>query len=152
MRNVILTLLLAKQPVTPAAIAAILQTLPSDPSVLTPPRQPEEGELERARDERETEDEMEDVGLREELRKRAPLGRLAANEASRAPEGDVGLRVERVALEDHEPRVDAAAAERFRDGPRHARGVDGAEGDAQRGLPGGTRLVARALLVSVAVQ
>ncbi len=41
---------------------------------------------------------------------RAPLGRLAAREAAAAVERDVGLRVQRVALEDDEPGVDAAAS------------------------------------------
>ncbi len=89
-------------------------------------------ELDRARHEREAEDEVEDVGLREQLRERAPLGRLAAREAARAVERDVGLGVERVALEDDEPRVDAAAPERLGGRPRDAGRVDRAERDAER--------------------
>ena len=98
------------------------------------PGEAQQRELQRAWDEREAEDEVEDVGLRREAREGAPLGRLAAHEAARAVERDVGLGVEGVALEDDESRVDAATAERLRERPRHARRVDGAEGDAQRPL------------------
>ena len=68
--------------------------------------------------------------------KRAPLGRLAAREAAGAVERDVGLGVQRVALEDDEPRVDAAAPERLRGRPRDAGRVDRAERDAERPLAG----------------
>ena len=58
--------------------------------------------------------------------------RLAAREAAGAVERDVGLGVQRVALEDDEPCVDAAAPERLGRRPRDAGRVDRAERDAQR--------------------
>ena len=71
----------------------------------------EECELDGLRDEGESEGEVEDVGPREQARERAPLGDLAAGEAAvRAGRALVGLGVEAVALEDEEPRVDAAPA------------------------------------------
>ena len=100
-------------------------------------REAERRELERARQEGEPEDEVEDVGLREQAGERAPLDRLAPDEAARAVQVDVGLGVERVALEDDEPRVDPAAAEGLRDRPRHAGGVDRAEGDAEGAVAAG---------------
>ena len=60
---------------------------------------------------------MEDVGLRQQPREGAPLRRLAAGEAAGAVERDVGLGMECVALEDDEPRVDAAAPEGLRPSP-----------------------------------
>ena len=60
---------------------------------------------------------MEDVGLRQQPREGTPLGRLAAGEAAGAVERDVGLGMQRVALEDDEPRVDAAAPERLARSP-----------------------------------
>ena len=94
--------------------------------------QPQGRELQRLRHEREAEDEVEDVRLREQPRERAPLGRLAAREAAGAVERDVGFGVQRVALEDDEPCVDAAAPERLGRRPRDAGRVDRAEGDPQR--------------------
>ena len=94
-------------------------------------REAECRELERARQEGEPEDEVEDVGLREQAGERAPLDRLAPDEAARAVEVDVGLGVERVALEDDEPGIDPATAKGLGDRPRHARRVDRAEGDAE---------------------
>ena len=67
------------------------------------PEQSQRRKLHRARHEREAEDEMEDVGLREQIRERTPLGRLAAREAAGTVERDVRLGVQRVALEHDEP-------------------------------------------------
>ena len=53
----------------------------------------------------------------------------------RAVERPVGLRVEPVALEDDELRVDPAPPERLHVLPRHARGVDRAVDDAERPRP-----------------
>ena len=75
---------------------------------------------------------MEDVRLRQQFGEGAPLGRLAARQAAGAVEGDVRLRVQRVALEDDELRVDAAPPQRLGRRPRDAGGVDGTEDDAQR--------------------
>ena len=86
-------------------------------------------ELQRLRHEREAEDEVEDVRLRQQAGERSPLGRLAAREATGAVEADVGLRVECVALEHDEPRVDAATPERLGGRPRHPCRVDRAEDD-----------------------
>ena len=71
-----------------------------------------------------------------QLRERAPLRRLAAREAAGAVERDVGLGMQRVALEDDEPCVDPSAPERLRRRPRDAGRVDRAEGDAQRATAG----------------
>ena len=78
------------------------------------PQRAQQRELERLRHEREPEVEVEDVGPREEPRERAPLLELAAREGAVPVEARVGLGVEPVALEDDEPRVDAAAAQRLR--------------------------------------
>ena len=91
-------------------------------------------ELQRLRHEREAEDEVEDVRLRQQAGEGSPLGRLAAGEAAGAVERDVGLGVEGVALEHDEPRVDAAAPERLGGRPRHAGRVDRAEDDPQRAV------------------
>src|SRR5207247_7601935 len=69
----------------------------------------EKRELERLRDERESEVEVEDVGARKEAGERAPLGELAAREAAGAVERPVRVWVEAAALEDDEARVDALA-------------------------------------------
>ncbi len=89
-------------------------------------------ELERARDERQPEVEVEDVRLGKQPQKRAPLRRLAAEEAAAALERLVGLGVERVAVEDDELRVDAPPPERPDVRPRDPCGVDGAVDDAER--------------------
>ena len=63
------------------------------------------------RHEREPEVEVEDVGARQQPRERAPLRRAAGATSRAVPvERLVGLRVEPVALEDDEPRVDALCA------------------------------------------
>src|SRR4029079_7183150 len=98
------------------------------------PGEPQRVELHRARQQREPEDEMEDVRLREEARKRPELCELPARETSRAVERDVRLRVELVALEEDAPCRAGAGAEPLRDRPRNARRVDGAEGDAKRAV------------------
>ena len=82
------------------------------------PERAQDRELQRLRDERETEDEVEDVGLWHQL---APAratggpgdGRRPSFEVQRA----VGLGVEGVAVEDDEPRVDPAVLERLRGRP-----------------------------------
>ena len=63
---------------------------------------------------------------------RRPLSELTACEAAASLERDVGLRVQPVAVEDHEPGVDSSPAERLDVRPRNARGVHGAVDDAQR--------------------
>src|SRR5581483_7303424 len=92
----------------------------------------EDRELERLRDERQPEVEVKDVGAREQLRKRTPLLQLTCGEAAAELERPVRLRMEPVAVEDDELRVDAAAAEgldvRPRDAGRVDRAVDDAEG------------------------
>src|SRR5919198_2115054 len=69
----------------------------------------EEPELERLRDEREAEVEVEDVGARQEAGERAPLGELAAGEDAPAVERPVGVGGQPAALENDEPRGDALA-------------------------------------------
>ena len=74
---------------------------------------------------------MEDVGVWQETEERAPLSRLAAEEAAAAVERQVRLGVEHVALENHQPCVDAATPERLHVRPRHAGGIDRAMDDAE---------------------
>ena len=88
--------------------------------------------LERLRDERQPEREVEQVGCRQELAEHLPLRHLSAEQASVELERPVGLRVQRVAVEDDELRVDPAAAERLHVRPRHTRRVDRAVDDAER--------------------
>ncbi len=88
--------------------------------------------LERLRDERQPEREVEQVGCRQELAEHLPLRHLSAEQASVKLERPVGLRVQRVAVEDDELRVDPAAAERLHVRPRHTRRVDRAVDDAER--------------------
>jgi hypothetical protein len=92
----------------------------------------EDGELERLRDERQPEREVEEVGRREQLCERLPLRELAPHEAALEVERAIGLGVERVPVEDDELRVDPAPAQGLHVRPRDARGVDGAVDDAQR--------------------
>ncbi len=87
--------------------------------------------LHRLRHERQPEVEVEDVGAREQAQEGRPLRRLLSDEAAAALERPVGLRVERVAVEDHELRVDAAPAQCLDVRPRHAGRVDGAVDDPQ---------------------
>ena len=93
-------------------------------------------ELERLRDERQAEREVEQVGAREKLGERLPLRQLAPGEPSFEVERAVGLGMQRVAVEDDQLRVDPAAAERLHVRPRHARRVDGAVDDAERAIAG----------------
>ena len=88
------------------------------------------GNWHRLRQQRQPEVEVEDVRLRREPGERAPLRQLPSSETAAAPEVDVGLRVQPVAVEDDEPRVDAASPERLDVRPRDAGGVDGAVRDA----------------------
>ena len=99
------------------------------------PERAQERELERLRDERQPEDEVEQVGARDQLGERAPLGGLTPDEPAVELERAVGLRVELVAVEDDERRLDPAPPERLDVRPRDARGVDGAMDDAERALP-----------------
>ena len=92
-------------------------------------------DLERLRDERETEREVEQVGARQELGEHLPLRQLAADEPALELERAVGLGVERVAVEDDERRVDAPLPERLDVRPRHACRVDGAVDDAEGAAP-----------------
>ena len=69
----------------------------------------QERELHRLRQQCQAEVEVEDVGLRREPRERPPLRRLLPHETAAALEVDVRFRVQRVAVEDDELRVDAAA-------------------------------------------
>ena len=69
---------------------------------------------------------------RQELPEHLPLRHLSAEQASVELERPVGLRVQRVAVEDDELRVDPAAAERLHVRPRHTRRVDRAVDDAER--------------------
>ena len=73
---------------------------------------------------------MEDVGLRRQAGEGAPLGQLPPGEATGALQGDVRLRVELVALEDDELRVDALAPQRLDVLPRNTSRVDGTVGYA----------------------
>ena len=91
-------------------------------------------ELERLRDERQPEREVEEVGAREKLGERLPLRHLAPDEAPFQVERAVGLRVQRVAVEDDQLCVDPPAPEGLHVRPRHARGVDGAVDDAERAI------------------
>src|SRR5206468_6071492 len=72
-------------------------------------------ELEALRDERQTEVEVEDVRLRQELRERSPLDDLLAQQTlARALQVPVGLvGAERLRVEDDEPSVDTAPAQRL---------------------------------------
>ena len=98
------------------------------------PERAQERELERLGDERQPEDEVEQVGARDQLGERAPLGGLTPDEPAVELERAVGLRVELVAVEDDERRLDPAPPERLDVRPRDARGVDGAMDDAERSL------------------
>jgi hypothetical protein len=95
--------------------------------------------LERLRDERQPEHEVEDVGARQELGERAPLPQLPEREAAREVERAVGLGVQGIAVEHDERGVDPTAAERLDARPRHARSVDRAVDDAERASAGHRR-------------
>ncbi len=94
----------------------------------------EDRELERLRNERQPEREVEEVGRGEQLRERLPLRELPPDEAALEVERAVGLGVERVPVEDDELRVDPASAQGLYVRPRDARGVDGAVDDAERSV------------------
>jgi hypothetical protein len=99
---------------------------------------PEDRELDALRDEREPEVEVEDVGLREELRERAPLDELLAQEAFPGTL-QVPVRLvwtERLRVEDDEPRVDAAFAQRLHVRPPDPGQVDRAVRDSEAHRPG----------------
>ena len=66
----------------------------------------QERELQRLRDQRQPEVEVEDVGLRRELREGRELLREPLRQRPVPVERDVGLGVQRAALEDDEPCVD----------------------------------------------
>ncbi len=103
------------------------------------PRGAQDRELQRLRHEREPEVEVEDVGARQQARERAPLRQLTAREPAAAVERPVRLRVECAPVEDDEPCVDAAPAQRLDVLPRDACRVDRAVDDAERS-PRGLRL------------
>src|SRR4029079_5354961 len=88
-------------------------------------------ELHRLWHERQPEVEVEDVRPRQQPRESAPLGELAAQEARRAAQVDVGFGVQPVAVEDDELRVDAELAQRLHVRPRDAGRVDRAVDDPQ---------------------
>jgi hypothetical protein len=100
------------------------------------PEGAQDRELERLWDERQPECEVEEIGARQELREHLPLGELTTDEPSVELERPVGLGVQRVAVEDHERRVDATPPERLDVRPWHTGGVDGAVHDAERAAPG----------------
>src|SRR5205823_6346674 len=112
-----------------AALAADVRAEPVHDGLLA--ERTQQRKLQRLRQQRQAEVEVEDVRLRREPREGTELRGLAREQARRPVEAPVRLRVERVALEDDEPRVDALAAERFDVRPRNAGGVDRAVGDAQ---------------------
>ena len=95
------------------------------------PEHAQERELQRLRDERQAEREVEEVGARDQLREGLPLRCLSTQETAVQVERPVGLGVELVAVEDDERGVDAASAQGLDVRPRHARGVDRAVDDAQ---------------------
>ena len=99
----------------------------------------EDRELERLRDERQPEGEVEQVGRGEQLREGLPLCELPPDEAALEVERPVGLGVERVPVEDDELRVDTAPAKRLHVRPRDTRGVDRAVDDAKRAVVGHDR-------------
>jgi len=63
-------------------------------------------------------------------RERARLHELPREESVGPVQIEVRLRMQAVAVEDDEPRVDAALAQRLYVRPGNAGGVDGAVGDA----------------------
>ena len=73
---------------------------------------------------------MEDVGDRRESCEGASLRQLPSEEATGAAEIEVGLRMELVAVEHDELRVDATCSQRLDVRPRDACGVDGTVRDA----------------------
>ena len=87
-------------------------------------QQPQERELERLRDQRQAEVEVEDVGLRREPRERGELLREPLRQRPVPVERPVGLRVQAPALEDDEPCVDALPSQRLDVLPRDAGDVD----------------------------
>src|SRR5438132_10268956 len=86
--------------------------------------------LDRLREERQAEIEVEDVRARREPRERTRLRELPPEQPTGAAEVDVGLRMEFVAVEDDELCVHAAAPQRLDVRPRNACGVDRAVRDA----------------------
>src|SRR5262249_28027616 len=70
-----------------------------------------------------------DVGAREQARERPPLRELLPREALPAVERPVGFRMPKLAVEDHEPCVDALAPKREDVLPRDPREVDRAVHD-----------------------
>jgi hypothetical protein len=87
-------------------------------------------ELNRLGQQREAEIEMEEVRVRRESCERAGLRQLLPEQPAGATEIEIGLRVELVAVEDDEPRVDATRSQRLNVRPRDACGVDGTVRDA----------------------
>src|SRR5439155_2110655 len=90
----------------------------------------QERELHGLRQQRQAEVEVEDVRPRGEPCEGPPLRRLLTEESATALQVDVRLRVEGVAVEDDELRVDAACAQRAYVRPGDAGGVDGGVRDA----------------------
>src|SRR5581483_10208940 len=95
-------------------------------------QQPKQRELQRLRDQRQPEVEVEDVRAGGEAREGGELRREPLRERAVPVERPVRLVVEPAALEDDEPRVDALAPQRLDVLPRDAGDVDRAVRDAQR--------------------
>ena len=87
------------------------------------PERTQQRELHRLRHEREPEVEVEDVGLGREPREGSPLRQLLPQKTASPREVDVRLRVQPVTVEDDEPRIDTASAERLDIRPRDPGGV-----------------------------
>ena len=95
------------------------------------PQRPQEWELNRLRDQRQPEVEVEDVGLRSESGECGELLRELHRQRPAAIERPVGLVVQLPALEDDEPCVDALAPQRLHVLPGDPRDVHGAVRDPQ---------------------
>ncbi len=96
------------------------------------PQRAQDRELQRLRDERQPEGEVEDVRSRQQVPERTPLAALPPEQAPLEVERQVGLREQRVAVEDDEPGIDPSPSERLDVRPRDTGGVDRADGDTER--------------------
>ena len=94
-------------------------------------QRPQSRELQRLGDQRQAEVEVEDVGLRSELRERPELRRQPTREPAVPVERPVGFVVQLPSLEDDEPSVDPLTPQRLHVLPGNAGDVDGTVRDTQ---------------------
>ncbi len=117
-------------------VPKLLRRLPTDVRAeevehRAPPRRLQDRPGELPRDERPAEVEVEDVSARQQPEERRPLNCLPPPEAGRAVERAVRLRMQLLALDDDQLRVDALAPECLHVRPRDPRHVQRGMNDSQ---------------------